>query len=246
MSRGAIMKANSMRTRMFAKMLTIVVLWCRIATTTPSADDWMLPEPASFHARGMSLVAEVFPPASRQNAGSHALCYFYEVGYPGTQWDIKPRLQWKRELVNAHMPVEAIVSMDGWLVTFNDWYGAGMAHAIAVYDPRGRLVADWSGDQLFGHPALEMIARGRTSMSSIWWNEKAKYYFSRTNILFISLQPDVVIRIALDRGSYRVGAPATFPDYETVSADGNAFTEVWKTSLRFSSITDILAARASR
>jgi hypothetical protein len=228
------------------RFVTFLIVWCLVVTSNVSADEWMLPEPASFHARGMSLVAEVFPPASRQNPGSHALCYFYEVGYPGTRWDIKPQLKWKRELANDRMPVEAIVSMDGWLVTFNDWGGMGKTHSIVVYDPGGRRVADWSGDQLFKDAALQKIARERMSVSSIWWNEKAKYYFTRASALFISLADNVVIRIDLAGGSYRVGVPATFRDYAIVSGDTNGVTEVWKTSLRFSSITDLLAARASR
>jgi len=235
-----------MRPKRLATCLAVVLWWCHVETSTLFADDWRLPEPASFHARGMLLVAELFPPASRQNPGTHTLCYFYEVGYPGAGWDIKPQLRWKRELANDRMPVEAILSMDGWLVTFNDWGGMGMAHSIVVYDPRGRLVADWSGDQLFKEPALERIARQRTSVSSIWWNEKAKYYFTRASTLFIALADNVVMRIDLARGSYRVGVAAAFPDYATVSGDSNAVTEVWKTSLRFSSITDVLAARNSR
>src|SRR5215471_5992755 len=123
-----------MRPWRFTTVLAIVVVWCHVETSTLGADEWMLPEPASFHARGMSLVAEVFPPASRQNSGSHALCYFYDVGYPGIRWDVKAQLKWKRELANDRMPVEAIVSMDGWLVTFNNWGAMGVAHAIVVYD----------------------------------------------------------------------------------------------------------------
>src|SRR5262249_15475168 len=89
-----------MRALRFATMLAVVVLSCQVETSILSADEWMLPEPASFHARGMSLVAEVFPPASRQNSGSRALCYFYEVAYPGERWDVKAQLKWKRELAN--------------------------------------------------------------------------------------------------------------------------------------------------
>ena len=232
-----------MRRPCVAITLAVLVVSSPLATSTLSADDWMLPEPASFHARGMSLVAEIFPPDSRQNSGARALCYFYELGYPGTHWDVKPQLTWKGPLANERMPVEAIVSMDGWLVTLNNWGSMGKAHAIVVYDRRGRLVADWSGDQLFAHPALEKIARARTSASSIWWNEKAKYYFSRANTLFISVADDVVIRIDLAGASYRVGTPSTFRDYPAIAADTNALTEVWKTSLRFASITDLLAAR---
>jgi hypothetical protein len=224
----------------------VFVTSCAIAASRLSADDWMSPEPASFHARGLALVAEIFPPASRQNAGSHALCYFYELEYPGTRWDVKPTLKWKAALVNEQMPVDAIVSPDGWLVTLNNWGAAGGKHSVVVYDQRGRLIADWSGDQLFAHPLLQKIARERRSVSSIWWNENAKYYFSRARALFVSIGPDAVIRIDLAGGSYRVGDRSTFPEYTSVAADTNALTEIWKTSLRFSSITDVLAARAGR
>jgi hypothetical protein len=102
----------------------------------------------------------------------------------------------------------------------------GHAHAIAVYSPDGRLVADWSGDQLFADPSLAQIARDKT--------------------LFIGLTGQLVVRIDLAGASYRVGPPARFREYAAVSADANALTEVWKISLRFSSITDILAVRAGR
>jgi len=221
------------------------VVSCFAGTIGLSADEWTLPEPASFHSRGMQLVAEIFPPASRQNQGKRALCYFYEVGYPGTRWDVTPTLKWKAELVNEHMPVDAIVSQDGWLVTINNWYGAGQAHSLAVYDPRGHLVADWSGDRLFNDPALQKIARDRTSMSSIWWNQHATYYFTRQHVLYIHLSADAVIRVDLASGSYRVGPASAFRDYTVAAADANALTEIWKTSLRFSSITDVLAARST-
>jgi hypothetical protein len=226
--------------------MTILVVSCLAGTIGLSADEWMLPEPASFHARGSQLVAEIFPTASRQNPGKRALCYFYEVGYPGTRWDVTPTLKWKAQLANEHMPVDAVVSQDGWLVTLNEWYGAGHAHSLVVYDPRGHLVADWSGDRLFADPALQTIARDRTSMSSVWWNRHASYYFTRQHVLFVSLSADAVIRVDLAAGSYRVGPASAFRDYAVAAADANALTEIWKTSLRFSSITDVLAPRTGR
>ena len=231
--------------RSIAIPTTILVLAC-LAGTGLSADDWMLPEPASFHARGMQLVAEIFPPASRQNPGKRALCYFYELGYPGTTWNVTPTLKWKAELANEHMPIDAIVSQDGWLVTLNEWYGAGQAHSLVVYNPRGRLVADWSGDRLFADPLLQAIARDRTSMSSVWWNQHASYYFTRQHVLFVSLSANAAIRVDLPAGSYRVGAASAFRDYTAATADANALTEIWKTSLRFSSVTDVLSARTGR
>jgi len=227
-------------------MLAAVLGSSLIVAARLSADEWTLPEPARFHARGMQLVAEIFPPASRQNPGKRALCYFYELGYPGTRWDVTPTLKWKAELVNEHMPVDAIVSQDGWLVTMNEWYGSGRAHSLVVYDPRGRLVADWSGDRLFADPAVQKIAREQTSMSSVWWNQHASYYFTQQRMLFVSLSADAVLRVDLAAGSYRVGTASALRDYTAAAADGNALTEIWKTSLRFSSITDVLAARATR
>jgi hypothetical protein len=45
---------------------------------------------------------------------------------------VTPTLRWKAELVNEHMPVDAIISQDGWLVTLNEWYGAGQTHSLVV------------------------------------------------------------------------------------------------------------------
>jgi hypothetical protein len=50
------------------------------------ADEWGWPHPVSFHLRGFGYVAKVFPPGSRQNPDKKPLCYFYEMGYPGTSW----------------------------------------------------------------------------------------------------------------------------------------------------------------
>jgi hypothetical protein len=93
---------------------------------------------------------------------------------------------------------------------------------------------------------LKNIVRERMSMPLIWWNEKAMYYFSRANTLFIKVADGVVIRIDLSGGAYRVGPPSLFRDYAAVAADAAALTEVRKTSLRFSSITDTLAVHAGR
>jgi len=44
-----------------------------------SADEWSWPEPASFHSRGFSYVAEIFPLKSRHNATEKPFCYFYAM-----------------------------------------------------------------------------------------------------------------------------------------------------------------------
>src|SRR5690349_2540847 len=93
------------------------------------ADDWASLEQVSFVSCGYSYVAEIFPPKSRQNPGDKPLCYFYEMGYPGTEWKIQPHLLWKAQLVNKQMPYQAVVSMDGFLVTLNDHGQVGYNNA---------------------------------------------------------------------------------------------------------------------
>ena len=224
----------------------ILALGCVLLASAAVADDWGWPEPASFHARGFGFVAEIFPPGSRQNqGGDRAFCYFYEVGYPGTRWDVHAKLLWKAPVVNGRMPVEGLVSMDGRLVTLNEWGAVGHAHAIVVYDRRGQLVADIQGDKVVAALGPEGKAHLRPSESSLWWNQDAKYYFSRDGSspgsyrqgarLYVRLNWPRVVVVNLETGELKGGAPAEFPELTVIAADTNAATAVWKTSLRFSS-----------
>lgn len=226
----------------------VSVGWVLLASAAV-ADDVGWPEPASFHARGFGFVAEVFPPASRQNpASDRAFCYFYEVGYPGTRWDVHAKLIWKAPVVNGRMPVEGLVSMDGRLVTLNEWGAIGHAHAIVVYDRRGQLVADIHGDRVLSALGPEANAHVHPSDTTRWWNQDAKYYFSRDGSspgsyrmgarLYVRLNWPRVLVVNLETGEFKGGAPSDFPELTAIAGDSNAATAVWKTSLRFSSMTD--------
>ncbi len=206
------------------------------------ADDWAAPEPRSFHARGFELVAEIFPPHSRQNVGDRAYCYLYEMGYPGTAWMIAPKLRWRGPLVNRGMPYEAILSMDGHLVTLNEWWHVGYEHAVVIYDRFGKLVKTYALDQLIPQTDMDKFSE---SVSSRWWNKGAKYYFiNKPARLYIVLAWGSALEFSLADGQVRYGPANTFQGLKT--ADGNAETEVWATSLRFSSVTDLLQARKSK
>ena len=104
------------------------------------ADEWVAPAPVSFHSRGFGYVAEVFPPKSRQNSTEKPICYFYEVGFPGAEWKIDAKLKWKATLANDVMPYQAVVSMQGMLVTFDEHGAAGYKNAVAIYSKNGLLV----------------------------------------------------------------------------------------------------------
>lgn len=58
---------------------------------------------------------------------------------------------WKRQLVNV--PSRILISPSGHVVTLDNWAGAGSpAHAVVIYDPSGRVVADLSFSQVITRP----------------------------------------------------------------------------------------------
>ena len=210
-----------------------------------AADEWVAPEPVSFHSRGFGYVAEVFPPRSRQNSTEKPVCYFYEVGYPGTAWKIDANLKWRVPLANDLMPYQAVVSMQGRLVTFDEHGAAGYKNAVAIYSPTGSLVTRYHLDEFI--PAAD-IGKIETSESSRWWTKGAKYYFLESpGRLYIVLSWGKVVEFNLDTGRHKYGPAAEFSDLAKAMAKGdyaNEETEIWAISLRFSSITDLMETKA--
>jgi hypothetical protein len=227
--------------------LAVIFFACLIPwhSHTSFADEWVWPEPTSFHSRGFGFVAEVFPPGSRQNPGKGPLCYFYEMGYPGTSWKIDAHLKWRAPLVNSRMPYQAVVSMEGQLVTLNDHGSVGFENAVAIYDRRGRLLKTYRLDELI--PAGE-TGKFESSESSRWWNKAAKYYFiGDPEHLYIVLPWGKVLQFGLDKGDFHTGTPTDFAELSSVRKKpfANEEAEIWSISLRFSSITDVVEAKTA-
>lgn len=203
-------------------------------------DDWGWPEPRSFHSRGFSYVAEIFPPHSRQNNSEQPFCYFYKMGYPGKQWEIKPELVWQAKLNNELMPFQALISMDGELVTLNEHGRVGYENTVAVYDRKGQLLKSFHLDELITDEDEGQFSR---SASSRWWNNNAKYYFMKNPArLYILLEWGKVWEFSLTDGRFRVGKLTQFADLAVVlkAPYVNEEAAIWETNLRFSSITDVL------
>jgi hypothetical protein len=202
------------------------------------------PEPVGFHARGFGYVAEVFPPRSRQNASSRPLAYFYEVGYPGTEWRVDARRVWSAELVNPQRPQAALVSMEGDFVTLDDYYVSGGDHAVVIYDRGGRPIRSFTLEQLLEPTEL---ARVPQSDCGRLWREGATFYFTRSPDarLYVVLQWGSVIELTLATGQLRRGTAADFAVVRDLVAHSfaNERTEVWPINLRFASITDVVTAR---
>jgi hypothetical protein len=229
-----------------SKTALLIGLLVALLGAPARADEWVRPEPTSFHSRGFGYVAEIFPAHSRQNSGDMPLCYFYELGYPGRDWRIDARLKWKAPLVNESMPYQALISQAGDLITLNEHGSVGHRNAIVIYDQLGRATKAYKLDDLL--PADEISLNENTnkipiSMSSRWWNRDAKYYFYREPSRFYIVLPwGTALELHVKDGGFRYGAVGNFPELAGARSNpyANEELEVWQISLRFSSITDIL------
>jgi hypothetical protein len=233
-----------------SKIAFLMGLCAALLGSTALADDWVRPAPTSFHARGFGFVAEIFPPMSRQNPGDKPLCYFYALGYPGSDWSVDARLLWKTPLINDRMPYQALVSQQGELVTLNEHGRVGYENAVVIYDKQGHLVRDYGLDELLPGPEAslnENTNKITISTSSRWWNKEATYYFlGEPSRFYVVLPWGTALEFFLDSGKVTYGPAAGFPALTAPRANqfANEQVEVWPTSLRFSSITDVLAAKA--
>ena len=228
------------------RLLAVLVATGLFRVAPSGADEWPAPEPVSFVCRGFSYVAEVFPPKSRQNPGERPLCYFYQVGYPGRAWKVDARLRWKAELTkdaDNPMPYRALVSMDGHLVTMNDLTGGDPKHSVAIYSPGGKFVKSYGLREILPKEAAPFLP-----MSG--WTREATFYFlekpARLYIIPVGGRTGKAMEFMLADGAFRSGDLKNFPDAAKLieaKRESNAKTEIWATSLRFSSITDVLAAK---
>lgn len=229
-----------------SKPAFLIGLLFALLSASASADSWMHPEPTGFHSRGFGYVAEIFPPHSRQNSTDKPLCYFYELGYAGSEWRVDARLKWTAPLVNERMPYQALISQAGDLITLNDHGSVGYRNAIVIYDQLGHATKAYQLDELL--PADEISMNENTnkipiSTSSRWWNRDAKYYFFQEPSRFYVVLPwGSALEILVKDGTFHYGAAGNFPELAKSRANphANEQAEVWQSSLRFSSITDVL------
>jgi hypothetical protein len=213
-----------------------------LSSLTIASCDKPAPEPVSFHARGFGYVAEVFPPKSRQNRGSRPVAYLYEMGYPGNEWRVQARRVWTTELAPGVMPQAAIVSMAGHLVTLDDYYDTGGTNALVIYDRDGRFVRGYTLAQLLEPRDLEGVQWSDCGRA---WRQGVRFFFTITDNpkLYALLPSRRAIELTLRSGQLRRGTITQFPSLVAIVARQfpNEETEVWVTSLRFSSISDLLS-----
>lgn len=216
----------------------ILLILCFIPAFT---DTWIGLEPTSYVCRGMEYIAEIFPPFTAIDSSEKPLCYFYRNGWK----ENPPELLWKDTLVNRSAPSEVIISMGGDLVTINDHANLGYQHSVVIYNTEGHLIKTYYLDDLI--PKDDMMEFIH-STSSRWWNVDAKYFFVNTKNmwkpthLYIKLKWGKAMEFRLHDGAYRYGLIPQFPVLDSLSkrVDSNEETAMMATSLRFSSLTQLL------
>ena len=116
------------------------------------------PVPSSYLAQGGEYLAEIFPAKSRLQINSNAICYFYKVKhlYTYEDYDATDRFQliWQNSLVYKDSPLDAIISRNGYLVTFDDYRHLGSDHSLVIYNLEGELLKDFKLEEFIPHEEI--------------------------------------------------------------------------------------------
>ncbi|WP_457417900.1 hypothetical protein [Roseateles sp. P5_E7] len=166
-------------------MLRIIsALLIALAVSTPaSADSWRPPKTERYLSsdgqwrltvvpRGIADPLQYFEDAAagRSKPGAASGAPEQPQGRLEQRVDGKWQPAWTAPLVNKDSPASAIVSNDGWTVTFDNWHFVGWGDdVVVIYDREGHKVQKLSLQDLL--PA-DFISALPSSVSSIWWGGK--------------------------------------------------------------------------
>lgn len=209
----------------------------------PALCDRGAPEPTAFHARGYGMVAEVFPPDSRNNDTRTPVVHMYRVGYPGPRWNSEAERVWTAPLPHAEFPLAAVVSGEGHVVTFDD-HSVGVldaAHAVVLLGADGRRTGDYAMSELFTPSELA----GMTVLDCGYdWRSEARFFFLLDGRprFYVVLADERALEFDLESGTLGRGVVADYEQLARVAIREYANEEVliWPITLRFASITDRL------
>ena len=191
--------------RAFLRLAVLVVL----LSPPAFADDWPGPRVGNvFSADGAHFV-RIIPGASIGETagfagapkGAYARAEFYT-----RQADQSYRRMADVRLKNPVAPVDALVSNSGYLITLDNWHNAGYGQVVAIYGPRGAVIATHELEQLY--PA-ERLAQLPSSVSSRWWRCSALGYVDPATQTAVYVAERLggifVFQLATGRFEYRPG-----------------------------------------
>lgn len=171
-------------------------------------DSWGPPHPSIFASDDGCYAVTVVPPKSGGSDG-RAMAFLFRPGSNGASIPV-----WKWKLVN--LPQQVLISGNRAaavsVVTLDTYARLGFEHALVVYGPQGKLLADYRLEDLL---TPQELARVPASVSSRFWTEERVFRFTdygRVPHLVIRRASDTnqtgrAIRINLQTGKLRSAKP---------------------------------------
>jgi hypothetical protein len=139
------------------------------SSVSPRADDWPAPRVQHVFSSNGRFFVRIVPGTSINRPGGATSAprqgksrgEFY-ARHPDRSY----RLVADVELRNQFGPTYAIVTDDGYLVTFDEWFQMGMGEVMAFYRPTGALIRAVRIEELYTPDKLATLPR---SVSSRQW-----------------------------------------------------------------------------
>ena len=143
-----------------------------LAAASLTADDWPAAQRTEIFSENGERFVRIAPGESLGDVygftgaekGRYARAEFFVRAE-----DRSFRLVAEVDLVHPVAPVDALLSNEGRLITFDNWHNAGFGKVVAIYASDGKLVKAYELEDLYGEEDLPRIAR---SVSSRWWRCK--------------------------------------------------------------------------
>jgi hypothetical protein len=128
-------------------------------------DKWSPPSPSAYTSPSGKLVLRILPGDSQ--SGKKPVAVILELSGDGESYTKKKEFP----LVNRESPVEACISDEAEVFTFDDWGMMGFDHVVVWYAADGKKKSEYSLNQLFPAKQLAEIKRKHRSVSSIRWRD---------------------------------------------------------------------------
>jgi hypothetical protein len=143
----------------------IFVLLAVGAVVSGYADKWAPPSPRAYASPSGKFVLRILPGDSRSS--KKALAVILELSSDGESYTKKKEFP----LVNRWSPVEACVSDEAEVFTFDEWGMMGFEHVVVWYAADGKKKSEYSLAQLFPAKHLSEIKKKHQTVSSIHWRD---------------------------------------------------------------------------
>jgi len=143
----------------------LLVLLLIASAANAQADSWAEPELKTVAAENAMYLARI-EPGHTGRGSAHATLYLYDAHADGYRKLVRYALQ------DDWLPVTALLSNDGSLVTLDHWAEVGTGVVLHVYDVQGNIRSQHTLRELIGDAA----GKAPSSVSSTWWRCGAPFF----------------------------------------------------------------------